>query len=72
MHEWAIAVERFSGRLSVDLKGEEGPPPVLDFFKTISKAMGIEEQDGVVAPELLDTIAELRKTAIPFLVGGVT
>lgn len=46
MHEWAIAAERWGGRLHQDLKSGEGPPQVLELFSAISEAMAIEEEGG--------------------------
>ena len=38
MHEWAVAVERFGGRLNTDLKGGQGPAPLLAFLEAVSQA----------------------------------
>jgi putative GTP pyrophosphokinase len=39
MHEWAITVERLSGRLGEDRKGGRGPQQVRDLLESISEAM---------------------------------
>ena len=70
MHEWAITVERLSGRLQEDLKSSKGPPEVLDLMSTISEAMALEESGHVVGQELLDRMAELRTEAVPYLSRG--
>ena len=70
MHEWAITVERLSGRLGEDLKGGRGPQPVLDLLEAISEAMAIEEAGEVVGQVLSEEIRELRRIADPFLRGG--
>lgn len=67
MHEWAITVERLSGRLQVDLKSNVGPPKVLTLLQTISEAMALEEAGEVVHPALLDEIQVRRAEAVPFL-----
>jgi putative GTP pyrophosphokinase len=67
MHEWAIAVERLSGRLRDDLKSGRGPKVLLSWLAAISEAMAIEEVGGVVSADLLARIAKLRAEALPFL-----
>lgn len=70
MHDWAIAVENFSGRIGEDLKSRRGPPEVLDWLAHVSEAMAIEEQGGVVPQALLDRVDAGRESARPFLEGG--
>jgi len=70
MHEWAITVERLSGRLSVDLKSGVGPPQLLSLMSSISTAMALEEGGDVVGPELLEEMRQRRLEALPFLPGG--
>jgi hypothetical protein len=70
MHEWAITVERLSGRMHVDLKSSMGPDPVLDLLRVISSAMAREEAGETVDDALLARINTLRQTALPFLAGG--
>ncbi len=70
MHEWAITVERLSGRLQQDLKGGQGPEPVLDLFEAVSEAMALEEEGHVVGEALASRISELRVAAISCLGGG--
>ena len=67
MHEWAISVERLSGRLDVDLKSGRGPDAVLALFKAISEAMAVEEDGGSVPNDRLAVIAQLRQAAVPYL-----
>ena len=69
MHEWAITVERLSGRLHVDLKSSIGPAPVLDLLRAISSAMALEEAGQTVDDALLAQISTLRRAALP-LMGG--
>jgi putative GTP pyrophosphokinase len=70
MHQWAITVERLSGRLQEDLKSGRGPAEVLAYLSGATEAMAIEEGGGVVDQETLATLVELRKSAVPFLQGG--
>ena len=70
MHQWAYSVERFSGRLGEDLKSGIGPEPVLDWLRSVSAAMAIEESGGVVGPEMMSEISGLRALALPYLEGG--
>ena len=70
MHEWAITVERLSGRLGEDLKSGRGPHQVRDLLESISEAMAIEEAGGVVEQVLSERVRELRELADPFLRGG--
>lgn len=70
MHEWAITVERLSGRLAEDLKSGRGPQAVLDWLEATSEAMAIEESGSTVEPKLVIRLSQLRELAIPFLPGG--
>lgn len=70
MHEWAIAVERLSGRFRVDFKSGSGPAEVLDLLEAISEAMAIEERGETVDELLLQRVSELRRRADPYLRGG--
>ncbi|MHB8498452.1 MAG: RelA/SpoT domain-containing protein [Acidimicrobiales bacterium] len=70
MHEWAITVERLSGRLGEDLKGGSGPQQVRDLLEAISEAMAIEEAGNVVGQVLSERVRELRELANPYLRGG--
>jgi putative GTP pyrophosphokinase len=69
MHEWAVSVERLGGRIEADLKSGLGPRPVLDFLRTASAAMAIEEAGGTVARELEAEVVALRAAAMPYLEG---
>ncbi|MGH7777369.1 MAG: RelA/SpoT domain-containing protein [Candidatus Dormibacterales bacterium] len=71
MHEWAIAVERVSGRLRHDFKSGQGPDEVLALLNAVSQAMAIEERGEAVPVELLESIKDLRTAALPYL-GGPT
>ena len=70
MHDWAIAVENFSGRIGEDLKSGRGPKPVLDWLELVSEAMAIEESNAVVPEDFLSKIQAARDFAIPYLQGG--
>jgi putative GTP pyrophosphokinase len=67
MHEWAIAVERFGGRLGEDLKGGRGPEEVLVWLRAVSEAMAIEEVGGTVPDDQMAVISRLRGAAVPYL-----
>jgi hypothetical protein len=69
MHAWAIAVERLSGRLDVDVKSSLGPPEVQAWLSLISKAMALEEGGHPVPEALLVKIAAARQAAVPFMGG---
>lgn len=70
MHQWAYTVERLSGRLGEDLKGGKGPEPLLEWLKTVSEAMALEEAGQPVDSELLERLEILRRGAVPFMEGG--
>jgi putative GTP pyrophosphokinase len=72
MHEWAIYVERLSGRLREDLKSGEGPGPVLEWLEAVSQAMALEESGEEVDSGLVDRIRQLRVGALPYMGGGAT
>jgi len=72
MHDWAITVERLSGRLAEDLKSGRGPQPVLDWLEAISEAMALEESGSAVDPALVSRLSELRALAVPFIRGGLS
>lgn len=72
MHDWAITVERLSGRLAEDLKSGRGPQPVLDWLEAISEAMALEESGSAVNPALVSRLSQLRELAIPFIRGGLS
>lgn len=67
MHEWAITVERLSGRLRDDLKSGRGPQPLLDLLAAIAEAMGQEELGDQVPAALNQRISQLRAAAVPYL-----
>jgi ppGpp synthetase/RelA/SpoT-type nucleotidyltranferase len=67
MHEWAIAVERFSSRVGEDLKSSRGPEPVLIWLATVSEAMAMEERGETVPAELIEKIQQRRAAAVPYL-----
>lgn len=68
MHQWAITVERFSGRMDTDLKSGLGPPEVLALLGAISEAMALEEAGTEVDDALVDRMNRLREDALPYLV----
>lgn len=67
MHAWAIAVERLSGRLDVDVKSGFGPQEVQAWMAAISEAMALEERGQPVPDSLRVKIAEARQAAAPFM-----
>lgn len=67
MHEWAVTVERLSGRLKKDLKGGAGPPQILELLEAISEAMALEELGQAVPAGLEMRIDQLRQAALPYL-----
>ncbi len=69
MHSWAITVERLSGRLGENLKGD-GEHAVQQLLAAISQAMALEETGMEVDASLLGELARLREAAAPFLAGG--
>jgi putative GTP pyrophosphokinase len=68
MHEWAITVERLSGRIGQNLK-QDGQHAVQELMRVISEAMAIEEQGGSVDDSLLRDLAQRRAAARPYLEG---
>lgn len=68
MHEWAITVERLSGRRSENFKGD-GSHPVQQLLKIISLAMALEEEGGTVDTAILEEMDRLRAQAAPYLGG---
>jgi ppGpp synthetase/RelA/SpoT-type nucleotidyltranferase len=66
MHEWAITVERLSGRLGDDLKSR-GPAELRALLAGISAAMALEEAGETVTPEMLEHLTALRQAALPYL-----
>ena len=70
MHEWAIFVERLSGRLNEDLKSGRGPEPVLRWLEAVSEAMALEETGQEVDTSLVEQIRQLRQAALPYMEGG--
>ncbi len=69
MHEWAITVERLSGRIGQNLKGD-GQHAVQELLAAISQAMALEEVGMMVDASLLEKMNELRRRAAPFLQTG--
>jgi len=69
MHEWAITVERLSGRLRDDLKSGRGPQELLILLAAVSEAMALEERGETVSEALNRHITELRAAAVPYLRG---
>jgi hypothetical protein len=67
MHEWAITVERLSGRLQSDLKGGRGPAQLLGLLEAASEAMAIEERGETVPTMLLEKIRNFRQAALPYI-----
>lgn len=70
MHEWAITVERVSGRVGQNLK-RDGVSAIQDLMRAISEAMAIEEVGDIVDDARQIEIARLRQIADPYLhLGG--
>ncbi len=69
MHEWAITVERLSGRIGQNLK-QDGRHAVQELLAAISHAMALEEVGMNVDASLLSQLAELRRRAAPYLSAG--
>ena len=72
MHEWAITVERLSGRTGFNLKSAEGPEELQEFFSLASELMAIDEIGETADHEKLLRMSELREVAIQFLSRGRT
>ncbi len=66
MHEWAITVERLSGRIGSNLKGD-GEHTVQRLLAVIAQAMAHEEMGMTVDASLLSEMDELRSQAAPYL-----
>jgi putative GTP pyrophosphokinase len=69
MHEWAITVERLSGRIGENLKGD-GEHAIQRLLAAISQAMALEEEGMTVDAALLREMDELRQRAAPYLAQG--
>lgn len=69
MHEWAITVERLSGRIGQNLKGD-GRHAVQQLLAAISQAMALEEVGMTVDASLLTEMDDLRREAAPYLQMG--
>lgn len=69
MHEWAITVERLSGRIGENLKGD-GEHAVQHLLAAISQAMALEEMGKIVDASLLAEMDDLRGRAAPYLRTG--
>ena len=59
-HQWAVMVERLSGRLQQDLKSGLGNAPMLAYLTAVSEAMAIEEAGDQVPEDLLRHLRALR------------
>ncbi|HTZ07493.1 MAG TPA: hypothetical protein VMB72_00385 [Acidimicrobiales bacterium] len=70
MHEWAISVERLSGRRREDLKSGRGPAELLALLEIISEAMALEELGQTVGQDILDELHARRQAALPYLTEG--
>lgn len=66
MHDWAITVERLSGQLGRNLKGD-GEHAVQQLMEVISRAMALEEAGQRVGGDLFAEIAAKRAVAEPYL-----
>lgn len=63
MHQWAIAVETLGNSINTELKSGSGPPAVLDWLETVSRALAIEERGHLVDTELTTAIERLGRAA---------
>ncbi|HYM96703.1 MAG TPA: RelA/SpoT domain-containing protein [Candidatus Sulfotelmatobacter sp.] len=70
MHQWAITVERLSGRLQTDLKSGVGPAQVIEWLGAISEAMAMDERGQTVPDALMERVGNLRMAALPYLEGS--
>jgi hypothetical protein len=70
MHEWAITVERLSGRTGFDLKSSEGPKELQEFFGLASELMALDEIGEDVDLAKLQRMTELGDIALQFLSKG--
>jgi ppGpp synthetase/RelA/SpoT-type nucleotidyltranferase len=70
MHDWAVAVERFGGRMGEDLKSGRGPTEVLEWLELVAEALAIEDAGEVVDSIFMDRIRDLRKHALPYISQG--
>lgn len=67
MHEWAYTVEGMNSRFGLDVKAGNGPAAVSQWFQAVSEAMAIEESGMTVGDELLQRVATLKESAMPYL-----
>jgi ppGpp synthetase/RelA/SpoT-type nucleotidyltranferase len=67
MHDWAIAVERLTGRTGIDLKSSKGPPEIQEYLSLASELMAVDEVEGTVDPDMLRRMTELREDALQFM-----
>lgn len=65
MHQWAVAVERYGGKLGEDLKSGSGPAEVLDWLRSVSAAVEMEERGQQVDVTLKGQVSYLRQAALP-------
>ena len=70
MHEWAIAVERLSGRTGINLKSSDGPSELHEFFTHASILMALDEAGESVDADLISRMTALRETAVLYLSKG--
>lgn len=69
MHAWAITVERLSGRIGQNLRGD-GEPAIQALLEAISRAMALEETGMTVDGSLLEELQGRRVAAAPYIDGG--
>lgn len=67
MHEWAITVERLSGRMRVNLKSPSAPPALREFFAFVSQILALEEAGESATPDQLARMQTLRDSALQFI-----
>ena len=66
MHDWAVTVERLSGRVGANLK-QDGDHKLQALLSAISEAMAMEEIGITVPDALLHRLSTLREDALPHL-----
>lgn len=70
MHEWAITVERLSGRTGINLKSSDGPSELHEFFTHASVLMALDEAGDSVDADMISRMTALRETAVLYLSRG--
>lgn len=69
MHAWALAAERYSQDVGLNLK-QDGDHPVQLFLRAASDILALQEVGAPVPAAMLQTHAERRLDAQPYLRGA--